>query len=191
MSDSPEEIRADIERTRRDLGVDVDALADKVTPSKIVGRQTDKVKNAFGSVKERVMGATDDAGSSIAGAGSSAAAHVGDVKDRVVAKAEGSPLGVGLIAFGAGLLVASLIPASSKEKELAANVKEQAQPLVDEATDVAKDIGAHLKEPAQEAAAAVKGAATDSVETVKEQAQGAATEVKDQAQQARENVSEN
>ena len=35
MSDSPDEIRANIERTRSELGSDVDALADKVNPSKI------------------------------------------------------------------------------------------------------------------------------------------------------------
>jgi len=54
MSDSPDAIRADIEQTRRELGSDVDALADKVSPSKIVDRQADKVKNMFGSVRERV-----------------------------------------------------------------------------------------------------------------------------------------
>lgn len=32
MSDSPDAIRADIERTRAEFGRDVDALADKVTP---------------------------------------------------------------------------------------------------------------------------------------------------------------
>lgn len=189
MSDSPDDIRAEIEKTRSELGGDVDALADKVSPSKMVGRQTDKVKNAIGSVRERVMGAADDATSSLSGAGSSAAAQMGDARDRVMTKAEGNPLAVGLIAFGAGLLVASLIPASSKEKQVAAEVKDQAQPLVDEAADVAKDIGAHLKEPAQEAAAAVKDAATDSFETVKDEARSATAEVKDQAQQARENVS--
>ena len=59
MSDSPDEIRANIERTRSELGSDVDALADKVNPSKIVDRQVDRVRGAFGSVRERVMGAAD------------------------------------------------------------------------------------------------------------------------------------
>ena len=119
-------------------------------------------------------------GSAISDAGSSVAEHVGDAKDKVVAKAEGNPLAVGLIAFGVGLLAASLIPASAKEKKVAAEVKDQAQPLIDEVADVAKDIGANLKEPAQQAAAAVKDAAADSVETVKEDAQYAAADVKDQ-----------
>jgi ElaB/YqjD/DUF883 family membrane-anchored ribosome-binding protein len=188
MTDSPDQIRAEIEKTRRELGGDVDALADKVSPSKIVDRQTDKVKQAFGSVRDKVMGAADDTGSAISDAGSSVAEHVGDAKDKVVAKAEGNPLAVGLIAFGVGLLAASLVPASAKEKKVAAEVKDQAQPLIDEVTDVAKEIGSNLKEPAQDAAAAVKDAAADSIETVKQDAHYAVADVKDQAGQARENV---
>jgi gas vesicle protein len=187
MSTSPDAIRADIEQTRRELGGDVDALADKVTPSKIVDRQKDKVRGAFGSLRDRIMGAADSAGSAISDAGSSAAGGVGDVKDRVVAKAEGNPLAVGLIAFGAGLLAASLIPASQREKDLAEGVKEQAQPLVDNLKDVAGETGRNLKEPAQNAATAVKDAATDAAGTVKEQAQDSTQQVKDQAHQAAEN----
>ncbi|WP_314427252.1 DUF3618 domain-containing protein [uncultured Microbacterium sp.] len=185
MSDSPEEIRADIERTRQDLGLDVDALADKVSPTKIVDRQMGRVRGAFTSVRERVMGAADDAGSSLSDAG----AHAGDLKDRAVAKAEGNPMAVGLIAFGAGLLLASLIPASSKEKDLASSVKDQAQPLVDELTDAAKEVGEHLKEPVQESVAAVQESAQESVAVVQDEAQSAAGEVGDQAQHARENLS--
>lgn len=179
MSDSPDAIRADIESTRRDLGQDVDALADKVTPSKIVHRQTEKVKGAVGAVRERLLGAADDAGSGVS-----------DATHRVAAKAEGNPLAVGLMAFGAGLLLASLLPASSKEKQLGAAVKNQAQPLVDEATNVAKDVGAHLKEPAQDAVAAVRDSAADAASSVKDAASDAAENVTDRAQEARETVQE-
>lgn len=188
MSDSPEQIRARIEATRAELGGDVDALADKVTPSKIVGRQTDKVKGAVGSVKDRVFGVADDAHSSLADKGSSAAGAVSDVAGSAKAKAEGNPLAVGLIAFGVGLLAASLIPASTKEKEVASTIKEQAQPLVSQVTDAAKEVGQNLREPAQEAAAAVKDAATDAVDSVKSEAGSAADEVKEQAQQSKDNV---
>ncbi|MCC4907983.1 DUF3618 domain-containing protein [Microbacterium sp. cx-59] len=195
MSDSPEAIRAEIESTRRDLGQNVDALADKVTPSKIVHRQTDKMRGALGSVRDRVMGVADDAGSSIHDAGSSfadsgasALAGVSGAGHRAAAKASGNPLAVGLIALGAGLLLSSLIPASSKEKDLAATVKDQAQPLLDEASSVAKDVGEQLKEPAQDAAAAVKDSATEAVSNVKDAATGAAATVGDRAHDARENV---
>lgn len=190
MSESPETIRADIDRTRAELGLDVDALADKVSPSKIAHRQTDKIKGAFGSVRERIMGAADDAGSSVQGAGSSAASGVADAAHAAKAKAQGNPLAVGLIAFGAGLVLASLIPSSEKEKEVASAVKEQAQPLLAEAQSVAKDVGAHLKEPAQDAVAAVKETAADAVDNVKSDATDAASSVTDRAQDARDTVTD-
>ena len=192
MTDSPEAIRAEIERTRRELSYDTDDLVDKVTPSKIAHRQTEKIKGAFGSVRERVMGSVDDASSSLHGAGSSlhgAGSSVKDAGHRVAAKAEGNPLAVGLMAFAAGLLVSSLIPASEKEKELAEGVKEQAQPLVDEAKQVAQQVGQDLKEPVQEAANAVKDTATDAAQNVRSDAQDAAGTVKDRTQEARDNVS--
>lgn len=191
MTDSPEAIRADIERTRRELSRDTDALVDKVTPSKIAHRQTEKIKGAFGSVRERVMGAADDAGSSVHGAGSSVAGGVSDAGHRVAAKAQGNPLAVGLMAFAGGLLVASLIPASEREKEMAADVKEQAQPLVDEAKSIAQQVGSDLKEPVQDAATAVKDTASEAVSNVKGDAQDGAETVKDRAQEARSTVSDN
>jgi gas vesicle protein len=187
MTDSPDAIRADIERTRADLGRDVDALADKVTPSKIVDRQVDKVRGAVSSVRERVMGVAEDAASSVSGMAGDAKGLGSQAKHKV----EGAPLAVGLIAFGFGLLVAGLIPASTKEKEIAGTVREKAQPLVDGAAEVAKEVAADLKEPAQDAAEAVKERATEAVENVKAQASDATEAVKDQAQQARENVSDN
>jgi len=177
MTTSPDAIRADIEQTRRELGGDVDALADKVTPSKIVERQTDKIKGGFRSMRNRVMGVAEDAGDGI-----------GDVKDKVVAKAEGNPIAVGLIAFGAGLLAASLIPASQREKEMAEGVKEQARPLVENLTDAAAEAGRNLKEPAQNAATAVKDAATDAADTVKDEARDATHEVKATTQEAAHNA---
>lgn len=186
MSDSPEAIRADIERTREELGLDVDALADKVTPSKIVDRQVDKVRGAFGSVRERVMGATDDASSVSSDLVDGTKGLVHDAK----VKAQGTPLTVGVIAFGFGLLIAGLFPASRKEKDLADTVKEKAQPLVDEVTSVGKEVASDLKEPAQDAASAVKERVGEAAESVSAEAADAAETVKDQAEHARHNVSE-
>ncbi|MDN4613986.1 DUF3618 domain-containing protein [Leifsonia sp. F6_8S_P_1B] len=195
MSDDPDVIRANIEATRRDLSGDVDALADKVTPSKIADRQVRKVKGAFHSLSEKVMGSDDDDGYGT-GSGhrspgelaSDAGDKVSEVGHRAVAKAQGNPLAVGLIAFGVGALVASLIPPSQKEQELAADVKEKAQPLVQEVQGVAKQVADDLKEPAQQAAQQVKETAQEAASTVKDEAQTKAGEVKDEAQGARERV---
>ena len=59
-----DQIREDIERTRAELGQDVDALADKVNPGKAAQRQGRKVRRALTSVKDRVMGVAGDVGDS-------------------------------------------------------------------------------------------------------------------------------
>ena len=186
MTDSPDAIRADIERTRQELGSDVDALADKVTPSKIIQRQTGRVRNAFGSLRDRVMGTADDTASSASGLASDAAGAARDV----VRKAEGNPIAVGLVAFGVGLLAASLIPASQREQQAAETVKEKAQPLVDEATGVARQVAEDLKEPAQEAATAIKDRAQTAVDNVKQESADAAGSVRDRADEARSTISD-
>src|SRR6478735_3006302 len=109
MSNNPDEIRSNIEETRRELGTNVDALADKVSPSKIAERQADKVKGAFRSAREHVMGSASDARDS-------ASSTVSDTADKAQSAVKGNPLAVGLIAVGIGWLAASLIPASDAEK---------------------------------------------------------------------------
>ena len=53
---NPDQIRADIEMTRDELGRDVDALADKVSPPKIMERQKTRLRQRLGDVKERQPG---------------------------------------------------------------------------------------------------------------------------------------
>lgn len=217
MSENPDVIRADIEATRARLGTNVDAVADKVTPSNIVHRQTDKVKDAVTGVKEKIMGAADNtttkvhdttstgaghttnamhsAGDSLHQAGDTVSAKLSDAghavtnaPDQVKAKTAGNPLAAGLIAFGAGMLISSLIPASQKEREAADQLKTAAQPLATQVTDAAKTMAQDLKEPAQEAMENVKATATDAAQNVKTEGQQAATDVKDRATDAKDHV---
>jgi uncharacterized protein YjbJ (UPF0337 family) len=194
MTDS-EAIRADIERTRAELGSDVDAVADKVTPSKVVDREKAKVANAFGSVKDKVMGAASSVtgsgssdGGGIGGAARGAAQGVGDATKNVAGKASGNPLAVGLIAFGVGALVAGLLPASDKEKRIGASVKDAAQPLVQQAGDIAKDVAGSMKDDARDAAMSVKDTAAGAVDAVKSEASSGADQVKQDASEARHSV---
>jgi ElaB/YqjD/DUF883 family membrane-anchored ribosome-binding protein len=199
MSENPDVIRADIEATRARLGTNVDAVADKVTPSHIVQRQTEKVKenvkDAVFGVKEKVMGAADHTADNVHSAKDSAGSHlgdagaaIGDAPAQVKTKTQGNPLAAGLIAFGAGLLVSSLIPASQKEREAADALKTAAEPLTTELTEAAKHVAEGLKEPAQEAMENVKATAADAADHVKTDSQGAVSDVKDKAAEAKENV---
>jgi hypothetical protein len=199
MSENPDVIRADIEATRARLGTNVDAVADKVTPSHIVQRQTDRVKenvkDAVFGVKEKVMGAADHTAGNVHSATGTAGAHlgdagaaIGDAPAQVKTRTQGNPLAAGLIAFGAGLLVSSLIPASQKEREAADALKTAAEPLTTELTEAAKHVAEGLKEPAQAAMDNVKATAADATEHVKAEGQGAVADVKDRTATAKDNV---
>jgi len=199
MSENPDVIRADIEATRARLGTNVDAVADKVTPSHIVQRQTDRVKenvkDAVFGVKDKVMGAADhtadhvhsttgSVGSHVSDAGSAVAGAPGQLKNRT----QGNPLAAGLIAFGAGLLVSSLIPASQKEREAADALKSAAEPLTTELPDAAQQVAEGLKAPAQEAVENVKATAADATDHLKADGQAAVEDVKDRTAEAKDNV---
>jgi len=207
-SSDPEQIRAEIERTRSTLSTDVDALADQANPKNIARRQVDTVKDSIrdkgNDLKDRIMGVASDASDSVHGAADSvrdAAGNVrgaaGNAQDSVAGvpstikqKSQGNPLGAGLVAFGAGLLISSLIPASQRERQAAVDLKDRAQPITDKITDAAKEVAGNLKEPAQEAAASVKDTATQAAQHVKEQGQDSAAEVKGTAQDAQQEVRE-
>ena len=195
MSENPDAIRADIEATRARLGTSVDAVADKVTPSNIVHRQTDKAKEAVIGVKDKIMGTAGNATSHLHSAAGSTGSAVGDAGSaitdaphRAAVKTQGNPLAAGLIAFGAGLLVSSLIPPSQKEREAAEALKNAAEPVTSQLTDAAKEMVQGLQEPARDAMENVKETATDAVQTVKDEGQNAVSDVKDSSADAKDHV---
>ncbi|MDO4916064.1 MAG: DUF3618 domain-containing protein [Rothia sp. (in: high G+C Gram-positive bacteria)] len=196
---SPEEIRAEIERTRARLGSDVDAVAEKINPESAVERQKAKARNKFQDIRESVMGVADSAGDTAYGVRESAADHLTESKQTLAnapqmakAKTRGNPLGAGLIAVGAGLVIGSLLPTTRKEQELTAQAARKAQPHAQKAAQSlkadAQNIVEDLKEPAQQAAQSIKQTAQAGVEEVKQHGQYEAEDLKNSAASSAKNV---
>src|SRR3954465_15482642 len=213
-SSDPDVIRRQIEDTRRELSYDVDALNEKVNPARVVDRRVSAAKGRMPNLKEKVMGSAHDttcqaesrasnaagsvqgaassAADSVSNAASSAVGAVQQAPDQVIRQTQGNPLAAGLIAFGGGWLVSSLLPASEKEKQLAQQaesaVKEHKDQLLEPAKQAAQEIGDQLKPAAQEAMESVKSTAQDAAATVKDEGQAAVQDVQGQAQQSKEKV---
>jgi ElaB/YqjD/DUF883 family membrane-anchored ribosome-binding protein/gas vesicle protein len=213
-SSDPDVIRRQIEDTRANLSYDVDALNEKVNPTRVMDRRVGKAKSSMSGLKEKVFGAAHDtrdqvsnrashAQGSAQGAAQNAAGSVQDAAhsamgavqqapDTIQRQAQGNPLAAGLIAFGVGWLVSSLLPTSEKEKQLASQaetaLKEHKQPLVDQAKNVAQEIGDNLKPAAQDAVESVKSTAQEGVQAVKSEGQSAASDVQGQAQESKQKV---
>ena len=166
-SSDPDVIRRQIEDTRRELSYDVDALNEKVNPARVVDRRVTAAKGRMTNLKEKVMGSAQDttyhaqgvasnaagsvqgaassAADSVQGAAASAATAVQQTPDAIVRQTQGNPLAAGLIAFGVGWLVSSLLPASEKEKQLAQQaetaIRENKDALLEPAKQAAQEIG--------------------------------------------------
>jgi hypothetical protein len=249
MGEETARLRAEIDQTRDDLTRDVDLLAEKTSPSKIVERRVQRTKRGFAGLKDKVMGSmpgsdddderygygyygdpryggesqgmTGNVRSAVAGGASTASSAVSSARDSVTGAAssaagtvqdaassvgdaasstlgtvreqtEGNPLAAGLVAFGVGWLVSSLLPATEAERRAARRAveqaKEQGQPVIEQAKQVAQDVGQHMQEQAGQAAQQVKERAQDATATVKDEAQSASQDVKQTATGAAQDV---
>ena len=151
------------------------------------------VRTAASQAADRVSGTASAAASSVqdaaAGTVQDAAATAADAVQQapqaIRRQTRGNPLAAGLIAFGAGWLVSSLLPATRREQELADQAKqvaqEKVQPVVQQ---VASEVGDNLREPAQQAVESVKATAQDAKDTVAEEGRFAAQDVQGRAQDA-------
>jgi hypothetical protein len=231
MTSDPEQIRGSIEQTQANLSADIDALAEKVSPQRIVERRVQRTRSAVTTIRDRVMGTTADQASSmtgaagsatasasdsvasardsvagardsVAGAGdsvaaardsvsekaSSAADAVGSVPGQARSAARGNPLAAGVIAFGAGWLLSSLLPATQPEQRAAAQVKdlavEKGRPVAEQLGQAGQEAAQELRESAQQRAQSVKETAADAASTVAGEARTQASGVTGHAEQA-------
>jgi hypothetical protein len=197
------ELRREIEDTRDHLGDTLDAIGDRVSPGRIVERRKNRVRESWTTARTRVMGAApspsgakdaardkasgvastiSDTASSIESSVSESVRHA---PDAVASGTQGSPLVAGGLAFGLGLLVASLLPPTETEASVAGDIVE---PLKQEATQIGKEVGSTVKDSAASAGEQAKAALTDAATTVKDEAASAAQDVKGTASDATQQV---
>ncbi len=172
MGQSAEELKREIADSRNDLGQTLDAIGDRVSPGRIVERRKNRVMNGLHSVRDQVMGTAADTGHTIGETASGAVDTLRATPDAVVGQTQGNPLAAGAVAFGVGVLLASIFPASAKEKQAAEELMDKAQPLTAELKQAGQQMAEHLKEPAREAVEQVKQVAAEGqqamTDTVKE-----------------------
>ena len=200
MGTRADELKSDLERQREALGEDLEAVGDRVSPGRVVERRRAALRQGFGRLRDRVMGTADSARGGMSDAAGTASQKAGEateaVKDRLSAApqavgsaTEGNPLAAGLVAFGAGLLTASLVPPTQREHQAAEQLMPMLDDVKDEAKTVAQEAAEHLRPQAEHAVAQVRDQAASAAETVKDDEAGSASErVKSDATGAAEEI---
>jgi ElaB/YqjD/DUF883 family membrane-anchored ribosome-binding protein len=185
MGQSTDEMTRGIQQTRESLSRDVDELTDKISPSRIVSRRKEAASSRLRGLRDQVMGSAQDGTDQLTSAAQGVGESATDVVHGVQAKAQGNPLGAGLVAFGAGLVLSSLIPASKAEATAVQHAtdvaKEQGGPVLDEAKAAGQQAADQLKDSASQAADSVRSTAQDAAAHVQDEARSSADNVKDAA----------
>jgi gas vesicle protein len=161
----------------------------------LAGTASDKAQSAAATAADKAHSVASSVGDTASQAASTVQGAVQEAPQAVVRQTRGNPLAAGLIAFGAGWLVSSLLPATRREQELAEQARERAgelgQPLAEKAKQVAGEVKENLQGPAQQAVESVKATATEAGQTVAEEGRSATQDVRDQAQDAAGTVRQN
>lgn len=199
MAEEPDRIRQDIETTRAALARDVDRLADRTSPTRVASRKWNDVKARVRSVSDRVMGPPSSAANTVqdkaSDLGDTARDRASQVADAVrespqtvARKTQGNPFAAGLIAFGAGLLAASLLPETDAERRAGREVRERAgdliEPVKEKAEELRQDMSGSVRQATEQVKETARDAARHTTDQAKDSTREAAAETRDSARTA-------
>ena len=160
MGEDPNAIRADIERTRAEMGDTVDALGYKAD---VKSRTKEKISNTKDRLTGKVSDVTPD----------------GQQVKRAAGVAQENPLGLALGGVAVGFIAGMLAPASRVEDE-------KIGPMADQVKDQIKETGQEAMERGKDVA---QQAAQSAKETAQEAGQEHAGELRDNTQERAQTVS--
>ena len=185
MGQSTEELKRDIEHTRADMSGTLDAIEDRVSPSRMIQRRKNRMADSVHAAPRprdgHGVGRWSTASPTAAG---EVTGTIKEAPQAVVSGTEGAPMVAGAITFGLGFLAAVAFPTTDAERQASTKVADKLEPAKQELMDSAKEVAENLKEPAKQAAQEVKDAASESASAVSSTAREAVEETKQQASES-------
>jgi gas vesicle protein len=199
------ELSETIEALEEKVGETKESIKQRVSPGAIVRRKKEELRDRVmgvtssvsapsittPSIKGRTEGQMARSRSKVEDISERAGETAGMVSEQAKAapsalreRTGGNPMAAGLVAVGAGFLVANLLPPTDRERQAAERLRSQLEPVKQQASQIGKEVAGELQQSAQARAEQVKERASEAVQDMKEDAQGSAEEVKDQAQSA-------
>jgi hypothetical protein len=168
MGPTTDELRHNIDERRGDISRDLDAIGEKVSPRQAARRTTASARRRIHDVRDSVMGTASDSASSLSEVASGTRDQLQQMPDMARRQVEGNPIAVGVVAFGAGLVLAALIKPSAPERQLASAAQPGLERAAHELRRTGEELVGELEEPAREAVQSTS-------ETAREAAQSVAT----------------
>jgi hypothetical protein len=199
MAERTDELREEIDQKREDIGYTVDQIQNRVSPSRITARGRHRLRRWWIDARDRVMGNEEtqypwdrqvqrvsEGVEDMAQRGSEMMSQVREgiteTPEMIRRRTQGSPVAAGVIAFGGGLLVGSLLPETQTERKVTQNLEPAVAGLAQKAGEIGKEVADDVKTTATEAIEEVKENASVAAESVKDEAKEAVTRAREGAQ---------
>jgi len=163
-------MRREIEQKRNDLTGDIEAIEDRVLPSRVARRRTESLRMRWGGMREAVMGRVEDT----TGSARSLAGSATDAPHELTRVTRGNPIAAGVVAFGLGMLTAAVLPETPTEQQLADSMRPQMERARDTLTstlrDDARQVAEEVRPGVEEKLGELQSAASESASKVQDSA---------------------
>lgn len=180
MVQQTDDLKRDMEMRRIAISDTVDQIQNRVTPSHVAARGRYRIRTKMGRWKDNLMGQVQEHdGGGVRERAQDMKGRAGEMTDSmrqapsaVERYTRGNPLAVGLIAVGAGALIASMLPETRQERRMAQRIQPQMERAASEVADTGRDMAEDVKDTAREGASRVQETAKSAGQDMKEEARG-------------------
>lgn len=206
MGTTEDELRREAAMERDRMGDTLEAIGDRLSPERMVERRRAAVGRTWYRVRTSVMGSPDyeepatarmreqargtaQSAMDTAKEGAQTAADtakqaaqgvqrgIQQTPETIKEQAAGNPIAAGLVAFGTGMLLASLLPKSQTEERVAQQARPELEGAMEQLKSAGQDVAGQAKEHAQDAAEELRSHGTDAASNVAEQTRDSSREV--------------
>jgi len=162
----------------------LEAIGDRLSPERVVERRKAAVGQRVRRVREAVMGSPQYVEPTTQAARDKARAMADKVQhapETMANQTAGNPFAAGLIAFGAGLLLATAFPTTETEQHLLEEAQPQIQRAKEELRDAGQQLSGDVRDEAKRAVEQTTSTGKEAMSTVADEAKSSAHTVKETA----------
>jgi hypothetical protein len=173
MVQQTDELRRDMQERRAAISDTVDQIQNRVSPSHVAARGRYRVRTRVVRWKDNIMGQMEQGDGGMRERAGEMTESVRQAPSAVERYTRGNPVAVGLMAVGAGALIASMLPETRQEQRMAQRIQPEMEKAASEMKEAGREVAEDVKDTAQEGMSRVQESAKSAGQEVKEEARGA------------------
>lgn len=143
---------------------------------------TDRIADKASEAGDRASEWASDTSERVSDAASQAKEAVAHAPQEIRQQTRGNPMAAGLIAFGGGLLLGSILPETRTEHDIANRVEPAMSNAMSEAREAGREVADDLKDDARDAMEQVKETGSEAGQRLTDDAKEAAQRTRDRSQ---------